>query len=245
MTQEEYEPGVASVARFMNAFNAIEAHLRRNAPPERRESFHQLVDGSSELTRQQARRLKDIADLRNAIVHNPGGWSSEPIAVPRQDVVDWIELQVELVLSPPTVLRVLNPVKPKVFAASDPLAKFLGEIVENDFSQILFRTESSRLEILTTNALARWLSHGFARDSGVVLEGASLDEVARFREASETLTVSPRSLTAVEAARTFAGSGASPGPAAIVITEHGKLDEVPLGLCVRQDVALLLAVVGA
>jgi hypothetical protein len=119
------------------------------------------------------------------------------------------------------------------------------EIVENDYSQILFCSDGGELEILTTNALARWLSLRFSVDGGVVLDGASVEDVSKLREPSETLAAHPRSTTAVEALRIFAGSGSSQGPAAIVITEHGSLRETPLGLCVRSDGASLLAAVGA
>jgi hypothetical protein len=120
MTPHERELGVATVARFMDAFNAIESHLRRGESDGRRRSFHDLVGDARIFTPQQARRLKDISDLRNAIVHNPGGWNSVPIAVPRDDVVDWLVEQAELVMSPPTVMGVLKPKKPHIFAARIP-----------------------------------------------------------------------------------------------------------------------------
>ena len=100
------------------------------------------------------------------------------------------------------------------------------------------------LSLVTTNALARWIATAHQPGEGSLASDA-IAEILKFSEDNDRLVIKPRDLTAVEAARIFAGDARSIAPAAILLTERGKRSETPLGICVRTDVALLLAAIGA
>ncbi len=67
-----------------------------------------------------------------------------------------------------------------------------------------------------------------------------LREIHQFAEDTDSLRLAPRNLKAVEAVQIFAGMRGQVSPAAIVITEHGKNHQTPLGLLSKSDVVSLL-----
>jgi len=230
--------------RFLQAFNQIEQELRGRV--ERRESdpkhlsFPMLLERSPELTERQVDRLKSFADLRNAIVHNPRDVDDEVIADPRESAVEWLEKQVQVILDPPLVMQVLQLSKPTVLRSSDDLGVFLQIVREKEYSQVPVQDEDGALHLVTTNTVTRWLAGEYITGTGAAIEHVRLSEIHRFAEDCDDLVLRPRNLQAAEAVRIFAGQEGRNAPAAIVLTEHGKNHQTPLGLCSQSDVARLL-----
>ena len=233
--------------RFLDAFHAIEQGLRdRSTKPftKNEEGFSDLVRDSKELEEGQKQRLRQYSRLRNAIVHNPYEDGLVPIASPRNDVVQWMETQAIIIERPPLVKDVLKLRDPQVLSEDDDVSIFLALAGEpTNFSQAPFRDVSGKLRLITTNSVARWVAEEYTPGIGVVLDNARVRDFTRFAEDGDRLVLKPRDLRAVEAARIFGGSAGNP-PAAIVLTEHGKDSETPLGMCVQADVAALLRSLG-
>lgn len=232
--------------RFLDAFHRIEALLAAQLGGDMtsRPTFYELVRRSKQLTDQQKARLRDAADLRNAIVHHPGGWGTAPIADPREDIVSWLETQVAVIDDPPRVLSALKLQPPQVLRWDADLSAFLDEVRKHDFSQSPVRQADGSLALITTNAVARWVASGYDSSYGVALADTRIIDVLGFVEEEDRLIVKPRDFHAVEAARLFAGSVGGEIPAAIVLTQTGNPTQTPLGICVRADVATLLSVLG-
>lgn len=230
--------------RFLQAFNQIEQELRSRV--ERREndpkhlSFPMLLERSPELTDRQVDRLKSYADLRNSIVHNPRDTAEEVIADPRESAVQWLEKQVEIILDPPLVMAALDLRRPTVLSSGDDLGAFLQIVREKEYSQVPVQDADGTLHLITTNSVTRWLAGEYVAGTGAAIETVALSEIHRFSEDCDELVLRPRNLQAAEAVRIFAGQEGRNAPAAIVITEHGKNHQTPLGLCSQSDVARLL-----
>ena len=232
-------------ARFLDSFHRVESLLAARLGSEtQRLTFYELVRRSKDLTDQQKNRLRDIGDLRNAIVHAPGGWRQNPIADPREDIVSWLETQVELIERPPLVLTTLKLQPPRVLDSDSDLIVFLDQVRDQDFSQSPVRMPDGGLGLITTNAVTRWIASGYDEGVGVALAQAEIADVLTFVEAEDQLVVKPRNLRVVEAVRLFAGAQRGSIPAAIVLTEDGKPEHKPIGICARADVAELLQALG-
>jgi hypothetical protein len=236
--------------RFLDAYSTVEDVLRRRLDTNGggRSRFYELVDQAVKgkfVSDQQGHRLKKAGDLRNVIVHERGSWGGDPVADPREDFVVWLERQADVISKPPLVRTVLKLKQPSVLDENEDLTQFLSLVKRYDFSQAPVRRGDGTLALVTTNALARWIATAHEPGEGFLAADATIAEILKFSEDNDRLVIRSRDLTAVEAARTFAGNACTIAPAAILLTERGKRSETPLGICVRADVAVLLAAIGA
>lgn len=227
--------------RFVDAYNRIEVVLRRDERSDgSRKGFTALVRESRRLIPRQRELLVACGDLRNTILHTRGSTTRAPIADPRLDIVEKLERQADLLENPPRVRTVLRLQPPGVFNASDDLAEFLEVIVRQNYSQVLIRNGAGVLELVTTNALARWFATGYEVAEGIAVESTTLAKVRSHAEREDSLMLERRDLTVVEAWNAFAGIRKGVTPAAIVLSANGKAGEKPLGLCVRSDLPAML-----
>lgn len=234
---------MGNAERFLDAFNEIEAELERRQNAKQYVPFVERVRATKDLTEPQKDILRKWANLRNVIVHTPGGGVSGVIADPRSDVVEAIEQQRDLLLRPPRALSVLKSVPPTVLDAEDSISCFLAEVaLPKDFSQSPVRMNDGTLSLITTNAFARWVADSYDVE-GAIVEDAPIARVLDFAEPGDAIRVCDRSLTAVQTWRIFSGTSGV-APAAIAITSNGKMHEAPLGLVVKADVPALLRALG-
>jgi predicted transcriptional regulator len=225
--------------RFLDAFNSIESTLRSRSSADPRPSFSDLVRKTRDLVPRQRDLLLDYAELRNIIVHTRT-LNGQLIADPRSDVVDRIEEQADLIERPPRILEALRLSPPQVFQGSDSIVEFLNVVKPpRYFSQAPVATAGDQIELVTTNAVARWMAESWETSQGVVLSEASIDEILAYSEPSDRVEIRGKDLKVVDAWRIFSGEAGDP-PAAILITHSGKKTERPLGLCVRADLPAML-----
>lgn len=227
----------SNARRFLNAFHGIETLLRqRHKGSDDHTSFAELVNQSHQLVQAQKVKLKDMAKLRNAIAHTPYDEQGQPWADPRIESVQSLEELLLVIEKPPLVRTVLKLQKPTVLNENDDISKFFNEVAApKDFSQSPVRLASGTLALVTTNAVARWIASGYEVADGLLLEQATVADVLEFSESDDEISLRSRKLKAVEAMRIFAGNHGQP-PAAIIITESGRHEETPLGICVRADI---------
>lgn len=186
------------------------------------------------VVKQNYKLLKYLADLRNILVHSPTG---EPVATPRQAAVAALEELAEQIQNPIQVhkLMVKNPV---ILAPGTPLADVLTQVIENDLSQIPICNESTYVGLLTTNMIARWLSDSITRHGGVVVDGeVTAGDVLGFAEALDCATFLGVSAAASTACRKLS---TDQSPAAVLITDDGKLSGKIRGILTSADVPRIL-----
>ncbi|WP_147436299.1 hypothetical protein [Mycetocola manganoxydans] len=236
----------SNARRFLDAFHKTEIMLqsRFDRRDGKRPPFNRLIDESDELVGEQKSRLKELALLRNAIVHTPYSPRDEPYADPRNSVVEWIEKQADVIENPPLVIGVLKLDPPRVLQHSDDVSRFLAEVAYPfDFSQAPVRDANGQIFLVTTNAVARWVASAYSPHAGGVLPLASIAEVARFSEEGDRLHIASERLRVIDALRIFGGALGVP-PAAILMRSESPGDPDPLGLCVRSDLPELLRALG-
>ncbi len=233
---------MSNAARFIDAYNRVDKRLEGQASDGEYVSFAKRVRSSKLLVSPTREFLLDFGDLRNVIVHTRGSHTGNPIADPRIDVVEKFEQIAEQLENPPKVVAVMPHQQVHVLDEESDIAVFLDLVREHNFSQAPVRRNDGTLELITTNAVTRWLASEYQADSGAAFEHASLGEVLEYSEADDHIVVRSRETTIVEAWRIFAGLGHMAPPHAIVITHSGRVSEKPLSIVVRSDLPELLSV---
>lgn len=238
-------PDLSNAERFLNAFNTIEMVLRaRSTNQNKSAGFSELVSSSKDLTSSQKSRLKDLAMLRNTIVHSPLDENGEIYADPRTSTVEWIELQAEIIEHPAKVLSALKLQPPITLSGDSEISTFLNDVVlPHQYSQTPYFRKDGTLSLITTNTVARWIASQYQPNVGLLLESSTIEEISSFSESIDLLVLKPSNLKVVDAIKTFSGLDGIP-PAAIVITHSGKNTEKPLGICTPSDLNQLYRTIG-
>lgn len=151
--------GQSRADRFLDAFRSIDRQVHLLAGVDDAVSFVAALRTAQEYSpelRRYDRNLRQFAKLRNTIVHEPYV-DNDPIADPREDAIRQIEDLADVVLRPPTALSVLkHPVAtatPKM-----PLEEAARVMLDGDFSQLPVVEGGVVTDILTSEAVARYLT---------------------------------------------------------------------------------------
>jgi predicted transcriptional regulator len=224
------------VDTFLILYNKLDEYLRRHAEQTKRDlPFGQRLDnlaGKHSVLRQNAAKLKDYGDLRNAIIHHrdPSGGI---IAVPTERTLQEFERIVQAILSPPKLIpRFKSDIH--LFSPPDPLVTALQHMREHNYSQVVVKTEG-KLSLLTVEGIARWLEEQ-AQDDIISVRDAHIADAQKYEQV-ENVSIMNRNQTVYEAMDTFmlAIEQKRPRIYALLITEHGKLIESPLGIVTPWD----------
>ncbi len=223
--------------RFLQAFNRIEQHLRREVQEDKFVSFGRLVRESERrdrIVQRYAVDLHEFADLRNAIVHKTT--DDHVIAEPNDRTVQHIETIAAALNEPPLV----SPFIRDVVTVADTSA--IGEAVSllkgRNYSQLPVTKQGAFYALLTTHTVAYWLG---AADDKLDLSKISVAEVLAHAEADETHVFIGRNATQFEVLEAFerplrGGKVLS----ALLITHSGKTHEKIVGIVTAADLPVVL-----
>lgn len=220
---------------FIRSYNEIADHMRRTTGLGADVPFSMLVSRAAEKSaaiRMHAEQLKDYADLRNAIVHHRT-YPGEIIAEPSEEVMIRFRGIVQSALSPKLLIPTFQR-KIRQFAPNEPLVEALKHMKDNDYSQIILRTENG-LSILSVEGIAQWLEQR-ANEDLVSLAEAKVGD-AHPCEPSGSCRLMGRNLSIYDAREAFVRAVAKKQPRlfAVIITQTGKHTEEPLGVATPWD----------
>lgn len=220
---------------FMRVYQQLDEHLRRTIGHPDASFTHRLT-----LLAQQHRvlertvaKLKDYGKLRNALEHHRalgGGW----IAEPTERAVAEFEQLVQALLSPEKLIPRFQGPPIHLFSLQDPLVRALTHMREHDYSQVVVQPEG-RLSLLTVEGIARWVEEQ-AREDIISVQEAVIADAWRYEQAEHVVVMS-RNQMVYEAREAFmcAIEQGKPRLYALLITEHGKATEKPLGIVTPWD----------
>ncbi len=182
--------------RFLDAFKAIEDQLRRTVGETERVEFVDLVALAAQANaavRDVADQLRRYARLRNAIVHNANDRRRRAIAEPRKDVVEDIEWIRLMVTKPPLLVSFLGAVV-TVCLPTDPIRRAAQKMADGDFSQLPVYGDGQVIDLLTSEAIARWMTQQLTAGSPIdgetpVAEVVGADPGRGYRVVDRTITV--------------------------------------------------------
>ena len=226
------------IERFEAAYNRIDhalAELVGESPSLRRRTFASRVRIAVSRRRQFGRFadfLFEIGELRNALIHNRRG-DDDYIAVPRESTVLELEQIEQAMFSPPRVIpRFACNV---VSLQSDQSLGDVFKLVRDDgHSRYPVYDNGGFIGLLTSNGVARWLARQGADGTfSVNLDRVVVREVLQADHRRNAVAFLARDNSIHEADQLFIDQ---PNLEAILITEHGKPSQKPLGLISAGDI---------
>ena len=230
---------------FLEAFVRVEKLLRSWLDPGSSMSFPTLVDAAAR-ARPAVRRygddLKEFAQLRNAIVHEPGG--GHPIADPYPETVETLVRIVELLERPPRLVTVAGRGagpggRVEICHPDEPVGVAARRMHAGDFSQLPVYEGGRLIALLTAAAITRWLGARLETGGGHVDE-APIREVLDMGADPGDLVVLGTDATAFDALALFEEYTAQGRRLdAIVITDGGRSDRPPAGIVTVYDIPRL------
>ena len=229
------------VERFEAAYNRIDHALTEMVDRRGRRQKHPFA-AKVRIAANRYRRLGkyvdfllEIGDLRNAIVHNRTD-QDYYIAVPNEDTVTKLEAIEQRMFSPPSVSPQF--VRKVITLRADQSLVDVLELVRNDgYSRYPVYEDKRFVGLLTTNGLARWMAeHAKTGRLDVALREVSIEEVVAADHRKDSVAFVARSALLDDVDAMF--SDHKPLEA-VIITEHGKPHETPIGLISPADIAAL------
>jgi predicted transcriptional regulator len=220
---------------FVELFSDIEDVLWKRVASRKRIPFHELVDAASAkdaTTRHWRGFLKDVGNLRNAIVHR-AHYPREIVADPRPEFIRQLKKVLELIKSPQKIIPRFQR-KIRLFAAQDQLDAVLAHMHENDYSQVVVQI-GTEFRILSSEGIVRWLS-AFREADLADRHDAIVEEVYRHEDMSaQRYMARDETVDAALLAFKDAMEEGIPRLQAILITNSGKSAEKPLGIITPWD----------
>ncbi len=227
-------------SRFLDAFSAIEKHLRRLLDADRHMTFNEMVERASRSdtgVRRLRGQLKDFGELRNFVVHEYR--RDQPTASPSAHAVERLQAIRDELLSPPRLIdRFRLPVQ--TCAPADPVGAAVRKMYDGSFSQLPVYDGDRLVGLLTAETVARWLASRLADGLGL-LEEEAVAIVMRHEEGTHAYVMMGRDATVEDAFTAFdehLHSGKSLD--AIILTQTGGGTERPLGIVTVSDMPRLL-----
>jgi predicted transcriptional regulator len=238
--------GTSNADQFLDAFTELEKLLRNRLKGQKGLSFAGMVERAATADpaiRRFETDLKELADLRNAIVHERS--DGHPIADPYPTTVQWIERLVRLIKAPPRVDTVAAH-SVETCRPDDTVGFATGRMLAGAFSQLPVLSGRGIVALLTAETIARWVGASLQGDLGLI-EEVTVEEVLAFTEdPHHHWEVTARDRTAFEALARFdyyATRGWSLD--ALLITANGKPTEAVLGILTTFDIPKLHELIAA
>lgn len=197
--------------RFLDAFKAIEDHLRQKLGASGRVDITDLIAQAAvddPAVRAHQDRLVRYAWLRNAIVHHANDRQRRAIAEPRRDVVDDIEAIRVAVTRPPRLGDVVGG-RVTVCLPGDPIRTAAKKMADGDFSQLPVYQDGRVVDLLTSEAIALWMAQKLADGLPVDCDTPVADVVTA--DEDRLHQVVDRTTTVVEALEMFDEAQAEQG----------------------------------
>lgn len=230
----EVENKQTNAERFLNAYARIEKRMERICRETRYIPFGQLLSRCARENRvvlNHQEDLREYNELRNAIVHQRGK-QNEIIAEPSDSVTEDIERIADLLETDSSILKYASrPVK-CVSAESD-IRDVFHLMDQMGTSKIPVYDNGVYGGIVTVEEIARWgveSSHSDTKVKNILVQRKNERVLFLKKESS------------VESAIHGFESALNHGTAllAIIITEHGSLNEQPLGIITVADLPKIL-----
>jgi CBS domain-containing protein len=231
---------MSRAAEFVDLYNQLDDALRRKLS-ERGENVDRFIPfttivaraaGINAAVRTYDYDLKQMAELRNAIVHERrrnGGYIAEPIP----EVLEELRVLIEKVTNPRRAYEISSK-NPQVFGEDHELPDVLIFMKERQYSQVVVR-KSGKIRLLSSVGVTRWLEQKVP-DSILELNGVTLSEVLE-HEPRGSYGVTARTTLADEVREMFLAppSGTAERLQAVIVTHSGRASEEPVGIITPWD----------
>ncbi len=218
--------------KFIALYNEIDHILRTMLHEEVWVGFRELVERSAKfnrVVREYEDDLKQIGDLRNVIVHRT---TDKIIAEPSDFIIDLTRKIRDLLKEPPKVIPQFG--KEVVLAyADESILKLIRTMKQLNFSKIPVYDGDKFLFLATAETIVRYLADNPEEE----LEKTKIQRLESFLEHKDNYRFVSKDTNIFQVADIFEIYYRNKQKLdAVIITEHGKKDEKPIGIITQFDV---------
>ncbi|MBN2134687.1 MAG: hypothetical protein JW737_03060 [Acidobacteria bacterium] len=222
---------------FLRIYNELAKNFEGQLNATYRMGFSKMVHilaKRNSIIRTYQNDLRDYSDLRNAIVHHRT-YPDVIIAEPTPQVLQKFRRIHREILKPrlvyPTFKRDVTD-----FDINTGLLTVIQYMKKNDYSQIIIRDSKDQMNLLTSEAVTRWLAIEAQAGTAVSVSNYKVGDALVYIDEGNMI-VMPRDETVSKARDAFDNSAqpVMPQLCAIVITHSGRLHEKPLGIITPWD----------
>lgn len=230
MTEEENR-----AEEFISVYNGIDHFLRVSLHEDKWVSYHELVERFAKfnrIVREYEEDLKQIGDLRNAIVHRSTG---EIIAIPSETILLKARGILKKLKSPPLVIPMFQR-KILTVTAKESISKTMRLMRENDFSKIPVYKDGKFLFLVTAETIVRYVSDNLTVD----LRNSKIENTMNYMEHRMNCQFVSRDTNIFKVAEIFEiyhRNGEKLD--AVIITKNGDKNLPPLGIITLFDVGAI------
>lgn len=226
-----------NASEFIQIFTKLENWMRDKARIGKYAAFDSCIaklEISNRLIRSNSYFLQKMGQLRNVIVHGEN-YDETIIAVPNSDVVAKFRKIVESILESPRLLEYCSK-NPPCVSKEISLPEVLRNMFEYDYSQVIVES-CGEYRLLSREGVSKWVEANVDNDLVSITETRA-EDVLPHEDITNCKYVN-RS-TDVFAFIDIIGSPKK-RVQAVIITEHGKPDEKPLGIATIWDAGVILS----
>jgi len=234
MTEQE------RIERFETAYNRIDRRMGEMIDDEAHASRHRTFASKVRIAANRYRRfgkyvdfLLEIGDLRNALIHNRTG-DDLYMATPSEKTVAELERIEQAMFSPERVdQKFQRPVT--ILMPTQTLAEAFALIRDDGYSRYPVYDDNGFIGLATANGFARWVAGQF-KGGQIAFDPATvtIETILELDHRKDLVVFVARDALVDDVAQTFADRKPLE---AVIITEHGRMHEKPLGLISAMDVA--------
>ncbi len=228
------------IERFESAYNRIDhglGDLLREQADKRKHAFASKVRIAASRYRRIARHsdfLLEIGELRNAVVHNRTG-DDLFLAVPSESTVVELERIEQEILAPENVeKRFLRKVI--VLQPTHSLAEAFDLIRGDGYSRYPVFEDGRFIGMVTSNGFTRWIA-GQMKGSRIEIDASKVQiaDILALDHRRDRVTFIARSALVDDVEALFARNKSLE---VVLITEHGREDQTPIGMICPGDLAM-------
>jgi CBS domain-containing protein len=226
---------MSNADRFLTAFSSIERYLRELTKSGKYTTFYAMLadaNRKNSVVRRYTPHLKDLADLRNVIVHQRT--DGRIIADPNDGVVAEIEQIRTMLLNPPKVIPTFKA-DVLTLAPNARIAEAVKAMRERSFSQVPIYDNTEFAGLLTANTITRWLGASLQQDVFILSETKISDVLTHTEDREHVCFIGSRA-TLFDALDQFqAYERNDTRLEAMLITNSGRANESLLGIITVYD----------
>ena len=169
---------------FIEEFNKLEAYFRKRENADNWVGFAELLarqSKSSAVVNNYKKELRDLGDLRNAIVHQSRNYD-DPIAEPHSETITHLQ-EIYTHITKPQTARDIASTAVYTATANDDLGDVLKKMGQEGFTQTPILNEGGTVEsVLSEHALLVCMAHVYDKGD-FILEAAKVGDIARYLDA--------------------------------------------------------------
>lgn len=239
LTTEQKSQG----ARFLDAYNALDRSLRVQYNFKATISFTDLIRRCADLNhviRKFENDLINFARLRNAIIHHKD--SSQVIAEPHIDVVNFMEKVARLIGTPPLVVDIFKARVVLTIDATRKMYDLIKETGKSGYGVIPAYKGNNLVGVVRWRKLIEDLSNSIVDNKSVdeFIRNTSIEDYLRMYPHTGHFAVVSANVTIEEVLTIFNNNRKI---AAILITHSGLASERPIGIVTNADIIDLIKII--